>query len=402
MNLPSAVPAGIERFRRRVTFLVTGVLLHGVALWLWIWFLLPLFVVSAAALVPVLLAAASVVPRTRLQRGRFAWIVGVEIPATPAIPGRYGPTRVHRRLGSRTYWRQLVFHQAVGLLLGVAEAVVLALWAAGLAAVFVFVWARPAEDSPEQVLVVAAGVVILGLVPRLVDALIRFEQPIALRLLGPSLAEDLAQRVEDLTERRADTVAAADAERRRIERDLHDGAQQRLVSLAVNLGLARVTLTDLPPEARRVIDDAHREAKAAIEELGRLVRGLHPVVLEDRGLDAALFGVAAGSTVPVRLRVDLASRPAPAVEAVAYFVVTEALTNITKHARAEQAEVSVVRERDILRVSVTDDGTGGADPAAGSGLAGLRRRVASVDGTFRLSSPRGGPTVITVELPCVL
>ncbi|MDG4860927.1 histidine kinase, partial [Streptomyces sp. T-3] len=170
----------------------------------------------------------------------------------------------------------------------------------------------------------------------------------------------------------------------------------------VNLGLARATLPDLPPEARRVIDEAHSEAKAAIEELNQLVRGLHPAVLEDRGLDAALSGIAARAPFPVRLRVEAAERPAPAVEAVAYFVVSEALANVTKHAHAGQAEVSVVRRGGILRVTVTDDGVGGADPEAGSGLRGLRRRVASVDGTFALDSPAGGPTVITVELPCVL
>ncbi|GAA2654414.1 hypothetical protein GCM10009864_19460 [Streptomyces lunalinharesii] len=185
-----------------------------------------------------------------------------------------------------------------------------------------------------------AGLAVLPFLPGATGAVIRLESVIALRLPGPSRAEEPARRVEDLAERRAGTLAAADAERRRIERDLHDGAQQRLVSLAVNLGLARATLTDLPPETRAVIDEAHREAKEALE-------------------------------------------------AMAYFVVSEALANVTKHARASRAEVVAVRAGDAPRVRVTDDGGGGADPFGGTGLTGLARRVASVDGTLAIDSPPG-------------
>ncbi|MEY2231388.1 sensor histidine kinase, partial [Streptomyces sp. BF23-30] len=210
---------------------------------------------------------------------------------------------------------------------------------------------------------------------------------------------------------RAGVLDAADLERRRIERDLHDGAQQRLVALAMNLGIARATLTDLPAEAKAVIDEAHRQAKEAIEELNNLVRGLHPAVLEDRGLDAALSGVAARAPFPVELTVDIGQRPGATVEAVAYFVVSETLANVAKHARAERCRVHVVRGPapdgsarggDLLRITVTDDGVGGADPARGTGLVGLRKRVGSVDGTIMIESPLGGPTVITVELPCGL
>jgi signal transduction histidine kinase len=194
-------------------------------------------------------------------------------------------------------------------------------------------------------------------------------------------------------------IEAVDAERRRIERDLHDGTQQRLVSLAVNLGLAIATRPDLPSDAREVIARAHLEAKEAIAELNDLVRGLHPAVLEDRGLDAALSGLAARTPLPVRLRVNLEERVAPSVESVAYFVISEALTNATKHADAMRAEVIVRRVGEVLRVRVTDDGLGGAD-AAGTGLTGLAKRVGSLDGTFHVSSPVGGPTTITAELPC--
>jgi signal transduction histidine kinase len=247
--------------------------------------------------------------------------------------------------------------------------------------------------------VTAGGVLLLAAAPPLVAAVTRVETRAARALLGPSRAQRLEWRVTDLAVSRADLAAAADAERRRIERDLHDGTQQRLVSLAVNLGLARATLTDLPDEARRVIDEAHREAKEAVSELNDLVRGLHPAVLDDRGLDAALSGLAARVPLPVRLHVDLGGRVAPGAESVAYFVVSEALTNVTKHSRATRVDVSVRRTGRVVRVEVTDDGVGGADAAAGTGLAGLAGRVGSVDGVFRISSPAGGPTTVTAELP---
>jgi signal transduction histidine kinase len=155
-------------------------------------------------------------------------------------------------------------------------------------------------------------------------------------------------------------------------------------------------------EARVAIAEAHEEAKAALAELRDLIRGLHPAVLEDRGLDAALSGVCARMPIPVKLTVDGLGqrRPAPVIEAVAYFVVSEGLANIAKHALASQAEVFVQRSGDRLHVIVTDDGVGGADAARGTGLAGLARRAQSVDGTFEVTSPPGGPTMLTVDLPC--
>ncbi|HEY2307685.1 MAG TPA: histidine kinase, partial [Streptosporangiaceae bacterium] len=244
--------------------------------------------------------------------------------------------------------------------------------------------------------------VVVYLTPWLVMASVRWDLKFATDLLGPSRAERLARRVTDLTESRAAVVDAADAERRRIERDLHDGAQQRLVSLAMNLGLARATLKDRPEDARTALAEAHEEAKEALGELRNLVRGLHPVVLEDRGLDAALSGIAARSPVPVRLAVDVPRRVPPTVEAVAYFMVSEALANVAKHAQASAARVDVWLDGALLRLSVADDGIGGADAARGSGLTGLAQRAASVDGRFEIVSPVGGPTTIMVELPCEL
>jgi signal transduction histidine kinase len=167
----------------------------------------------------------------------------------------------------------------------------------------------------------------------------------------------------------------------------------------MRLGMARAEHPDAT-QANQVIAEAHEEAKAALLELRHLVRGLHPAVLEDRGLDAALSGVAARLPIPVRLTVDVPRRPPPTIEAVAYFVVSEGLTNITKHAQASQAEVFVQRADNRLHIIVSDDGVGGADPAGGTGLAGLAKRAASVDGTFEIVSPPGGPTLLTVDLPC--
>jgi signal transduction histidine kinase len=192
---------------------------------------------------------------------------------------------------------------------------------------------------------------------------------------------------------------AAEAERMRIERDLHDGAQQRLVSLAMELGRAKAKFGTDPEGAEAIVGQAHEEAKAALAELRNLVRGVHPPVLSDRGLDAALSGLAALSPVPVTVSVDLPTRPPANVEAIAYFVVAEGLTNIAKHSGARHAQVVVVRSGDVLSLEITDDGVGGADPA-GQGLSGLAARVAGVDGRLRVTSPAGGPTTLEVTLPC--
>ncbi|HEY7919040.1 MAG TPA: histidine kinase, partial [Streptosporangiaceae bacterium] len=227
----------------------------------------------------------------------------------------------------------------------------------------------------------------------------RTDEWLARKLLGPGSREELALRVESLARSRADLVEAADAERRRIERDLHDGAQQRLVSLAMNLGRARARFDDDPEGARAIVDQAHAEAKEALAELRNLVRGVHPPVLADRGLDAAISGLAALSPVPVTVRASLTARPSTSAEAIAYFVVAEALTNVAKHARATRAEVVASRHGDVLRVVIRDDGIGGADPQ-GQGLAGLADRLSGVDGRLSVRSPAGGPTVIEAELPC--
>jgi len=209
---------------------------------------------------------------------------------------------------------------------------------------------------------------------------------------------EMAERIDVLTATRAGAVDQQAAELRRIERDLHDGAQARLVALAMDLGMARERLAD-DPDAQELVAGAHEQAKQAITELRDLARGIHPVVLTDRGLPAALATLAGASHIPVDLRVDTGERPAAAVEAAAYFVVAEALTNANKHSGATRATVRVVRDGPVLRVSVADDGAGGAD-RDGTGLRGLRRRVEALDGAMAVASPPGGGTVVDVELPC--
>jgi signal transduction histidine kinase len=223
---------------------------------------------------------------------------------------------------------------------------------------------------------------------------------IARGLLGPS-PQQLARRVEALQASRARTVDAAEAERRRIERDLHDGAQQRLVALAMDLGIAKERLAG-GAEAEAVsalVAEAHDEAKRALAELRDLARGIHPAVLADRGLDAAISALAARSPVPVEIEVDTERLPS-AVESIAYFVVAEALTNVAKHAHATEVTVRISRQGERLLVEVRDNGTGGATVAPGGGLAGLADRVAGIDGRLLVDSPPGGPTVVRAELPC--
>ncbi|MGW2596786.1 sensor histidine kinase [Streptomyces klenkii] len=216
-------------------------------------------------------------------------------------------------------------------------------------------------------------------------------------LLSPS--SELERRIAELEQDRGVVVDTAAADLRRIERDLHDGAQARLVALAMGLGLAKEKVLEDPEAAARMVDEAHGEVKLALQELRDLARGIHPAVLTDRGLDAALSSVAARCTVPVSVSVDLDERPAPAIEGIAYFTVSELLQNVSKHSRARTAEVELWRKGRRLLIQVRDDGQGGATTAGGSGLSGLAERLGSVDGFFAVDSPAGGPTVVTAELP---
>jgi signal transduction histidine kinase len=377
-------------------------------------------VVAGVSLLVVVLAGVPVLLATmwlcwqfaRAERARFALLTGVRIaePPSPALR----PSGQRRRwwlLTSPAVWRSMVY-ALVRFPLGLAEGLLASIWWAAAVALLVSpayygllpgggahiggFWVR----SPLAVTVAAlAGLVLLLAAPPLTQALVAGDAAVTRWLIGPGSQAGLTARIGELETSRARVVDAGEAERRRIERDLHDGAQQRLVSLAMDLGRARARFADDPAAAERIVAEAHEQAKLALSELRSLVRGVHPPVLSDRGLDAALSGLAALSPVPVTVQASLPERcPAP-VEAIAYFVVAEALTNIAKHARASHAEVTVTRHGGTLLVRVFDDGVGGADPR-GQGLAGLADRVAGVDGRLSVISPPGGPTVIGVMLPC--
>jgi signal transduction histidine kinase len=209
---------------------------------------------------------------------------------------------------------------------------------------------------------------------------------------------ELERRIEVLTTTRAGAVDAQERELRRIERDLHDGAQARLVALGMSLGLAEQRLETDPESARSLLAEAREGTREALEELRDLARGIHPPILADRGLGAAVAALAARSPVRVDVSVE-GERPSPAVESAAYFVAAEALANAGKHAGATWVEVRIARSYGRLVVEVTDDGRGGADPS-GTGLSGLRRRVEALDGTLQVMSPEGGPTTVRAEMPC--
>jgi len=251
-----------------------------------------------------------------------------------------------------------------------------------------------------QVAMLAVGLLALGPGAYLLTAWAGARAAVARLILAPREAE-LDERLVEVTRSRARLVDAFELERRRIERDLHDGAQQRLVALTVALGLARLDLPAGSPAAARV-HEAQEQAKQALTELRELIRGVHPQVLADRGLGAAVAVADAAGRSPVEVDVDvsLPRRLPGTIEVTAYFAVCEALANIARHSQASRASVRGRLLGDVLTVEVRDDGVGGADPAAGTGLAGLADRIAVVEGRLLLSSPAGGPTVLRVEIPC--
>ncbi|MGY0231901.1 sensor histidine kinase [Longispora urticae] len=233
-----------------------------------------------------------------------------------------------------------------------------------------------------------------------IPGLVRFHDHLGRRLLTARPGTDLSMRITELTATRAAALDAHTAELRRIERSLHDGAQNRLVGVAILTGTARRALARDPAAADALLERAQRSAEEALAELRSVIRSILPPILDQRGLDGALAALAASCAVPCEVSVDVRDRCAASVEATAYFVVAEALTNTSRHSGAAHAAVDVRRVGDVLRIQVRDDGRGGADEGGGSGLTGLRGRVSAHDGTLRVSSPAGGPTILDVELPC--
>jgi signal transduction histidine kinase len=272
-------------------------------------------------------------------------------------------------------------------------------WAAPRGSVIAFV---PLRNWPEAIILplfqaMLEGAIVIWLIPRLA----RWQARLAGALLSPTARTRLAERVERLTETRAEALEAHGAELRRIERDLHDGTQAQFVSAALRLGLADSHFDTDPGAARELLLAARDGVEEGLRQLRSVIRGIYPPILADRGLPGALRSLAAG--VPVPVEVDIAgdtARVEAAVEAAAYFVVAEALTNIARHSGARRALVSLRRDGAWLRIVVRDDGKGGAHDAAGSGLAGIRRRVAALDGTTRIDSPAGEGTTLEADLPC--
>ncbi|GAA0316035.1 sensor domain-containing protein [Actinoallomurus spadix] len=344
---------------------------------------------------------------------------GVRIPSPyRALPSGRNLLRKWRTLAADpATWKDLVY-LLLAFPIGVAEFMIsMVLWVMTVALLTMPIWITqsrggylyvtfagheiwlddPLTTLPAVPLGIGAFVVAMYAV-RIVGAA---HAAIASYLLGPSETQALRARTAQLRASRARGVDAAEAERRRIERDLHDGAQQRLLAVAMDLGRARAKLETDPVAAQELIQQAHAGAKEAIAELRDLARGIYPAILTDRGLDAAISAVAARAPMPVQVEIDLPTRPPAAVESIAYFIVSEALANVAKYARATRASVSITRDQTWVIVEVSDNGVGGAEATPGGGLAGLADRAAGIDGILTVNSPIGGPTVIRADLPCV-
>jgi signal transduction histidine kinase len=350
----------------------------------------------------------------RMERSRAAALLDLNLasPHSPPVAGSWW-RRFRQLVTSASRWREIAYLSLALPLLGALSLVVLALWGGSimLMALPFYVSQFPGHSADLGLFRVHAGVasvaaLAVGLValvfvaPRATTALAALDRWVVRWLLGPRSQSELARRVDELEISRGAAVSSAEAERHRIERDLHDGAQQRLVALAMDLGRARERFDSDPAHARQLVGEAHEEAKAALAELRNLARGIHPAVLTDRGLDAALSAIVTRCPVPVSLSVEVPTRPPAAVESAAYFAVAEALTNVAKHARATRVTVTIVLQNNRLIVEVGDDGVGGADVSRGSGLSGLNDRVGALGGWMRVLSPPNGPTKVIVELPC--
>jgi len=363
-----------------------------------------------------------------LHRRLAAGLLGEQVGAPPGLrPGSGFLGRLEARLRDAAGWRAVAYllvKLPVAMLAGLVAAY---LWGYGLFCLTYPLWwglfhrvsyqvhgvRRPTPITaplpwggmhvatlPGTLVLVAIGAVLVLAAPWGLRAVTTVDRWLIRSLLGPG---SLRARVRFLEQTRARAVDDSAATLRRVERDLHDGAQARLAALALSLGMAKEKLghSGGPADvdrARQLVDTAHRSAKEALAELRDLARGIHPPVL-DAGLAEALATLAARSTVPVAVAVDLPARPTPAIETIAYFCAAELLANAIKHSSAGQVAIEAAEPGGRLRLRVADDGTGGADPGGGTGLRGLAERVRTVDGSLGIASPAGGPTVVTVELP---
>lgn len=369
---------------------------------------------------PAFLAAAALTRRlATVERRRAGWLLGERI-GSPYVPVAAGRVRERLRAvaAQPATWRDqawLVVLFPIGLAGGIAAIVVAVVDVAAVTAP-AWAWAVPnprapypmhwlMTTTPGQFVLSLVGLLLMPAAGWLLGTGARGQARVARALLGPGEHRRLVERAERLSATRARVVDAQAAELRRIERDLHDGAQARIVAAGMTLALAARKLRGVPAAAEAAhpaaadIDLARRQLDEALSELRRLVRGIHPPILTDRGLHAALAALAADCPMTVDLRGDPNDRYPAAVESAMYFVVAEGLANAAKHAAAERCTVDLSRSRTTASVSVTDDGRGGADPN-GPGLDGLRRRVEALDGVLTVTSPVGGPTHLHAEFPC--
>jgi signal transduction histidine kinase len=387
---------------RSLAYLVSGVVVGAatlivLAIAAFAGALLTIVLVGLVVLLGVILSG---IPVARLERWRLGLADLDPAPDPHRRPERRGwRAWLSTRLAESATWREFGYVVVWGLALWWIDAAVLA---TGLG-IPVGLMLTPALAQDEvgiwgSVLIPLIGVLLVPLAGYPITAWAGGRAAVT-RAMLTSRDPELDERLVEVTASRARLVDAFELERRRIERDLHDGAQQRLVALSMSLGLARL---DLPPDspAAQQVGAAHEQAKQALAELRELIRGVHPQVLTDRGLPSAIEDAAGRSPVPVTVEVSLPRRLPSPVELTAYFVVCEALANIAKHSQAGRAGIRAWITGERLVVEVRDDGVGGADPAGGTGLAGLADRIAVVDGRLLLSSPPGGPTLLRMEIPC--
>ncbi len=356
-----------------------------------------------------------------IERLRFRALLGADLPEWAPVEWEAGAAaRLKQALSDRPGWKGLAYSMVALPWNVLTFSLTVTLWSLAAGLLSAPLWSQWSEPPPVfhlgtqrveiaggWLLACAAAATLLGLVlllvlPAAIAGLCRADTSIARALLTPNADQHLQQRVSELQGSRDASVASSAAELRRIERDLHDGAQQRLVSVAMTLGLAKERLGEAAdPQTKELVGKAHDDAKQAIAELRDLVRGIHPAVLTDRGLDAAVSALAARCPVPVEVRSELGGRRlSPAAEGAAYFVVAEALTNVAKHSAARKATVQLEERDGRLFVDISDDGIGGAAAASTGGLRGMVDRVTAVEGRIRIASPAGGPTTLSVEVPC--
>jgi signal transduction histidine kinase len=399
----------LRRIRDDAAFLALGLLTGTLAFAVWIaGVTTSLTLVLLIIGLPVVLATFAVFRVLGdLERRRAALVLGAPIASVyrPRPGGGILP-RLHAALGDPQSWKDLAYlglHGIVGFTWGT---VWLTLWtyAIGSLTLPAWWWALPDDADYLWFTVGSVGESFIALAIGIVGVPLALlaQRPLALSqayLARWLLAPSLAARVEELQRTRAGAVNTAAADLERIERDLHDGAQARLVALSMDLGMAEERFDRDPESARELVGEARDEARRALAELRDLARGIRPGLLTERGLAAAVQALAARSPIPATAHVDVTVKPAPAVETAAWFVVSEALANAAKHSEAGHVKVWLTRHDDDLRVEVVDDGRGGANPTGG-GLQGLAQRVAALDGTLEVYSPPGGPTVVRASLPC--